>query len=503
MRSKRVMYNIVSQLIHDIIVFICGLILPKLILSNYGSEYNGIISSITQFLEYISILTLGVSGATRVAIYKAKGDIYKISGVLKSTENFMRKIAVIFIGYTILLSIVFPFIIQSNIEIYKISLLVIIIGIAVFSEYFFGITYVAFVSAMQCRYIYNIILIIVKVLSTLLSIFLIKIGKDIELVKFVGAICLAMGPILLSIIINKKYNIIKNIEPDDSALNQRKDVMAHSIANCVHQYTDVFLLTFFSTAKVVSVYSIYTLVLSGIKKVETIFTNGLEGTFGEIWAKNEIKTFKNNFDTFEFLVFVFISVVFSCTTFLLLPFIKLYTKNVTDINYVIPLFAFLSILSYAFYCLRTPYLICVQAAGKYKETKKGAILEATLNFVISLVLIFPFGIIGITIGTLFANLFRTIQYELFVSKNLVQRSNIIFIKKIIWLLCCFLIIILVVNILPQIEINSWINWLYSGVYYFFISSIITMIMALLFYKKQCIVSIQVFKKMLFKRKKVY
>ena len=67
MRTKKALYNILAQIAYELVATVCGLILPRLIITAFGSGYNGMVSSITQFLEYISILTLGISGSTRVA----------------------------------------------------------------------------------------------------------------------------------------------------------------------------------------------------------------------------------------------------------------------------------------------------------------------------------------------------------------------------------------------------------------------------------------------------
>lgn len=40
----------------QITILICGFVVPKLIITNFGSNVNGLISSITQFLAYISLL---------------------------------------------------------------------------------------------------------------------------------------------------------------------------------------------------------------------------------------------------------------------------------------------------------------------------------------------------------------------------------------------------------------------------------------------------------------
>ena len=86
----------------------------------------------------------------------------------------------------------------------------------------------------------------------------------------------------------RKYNLSTDVDPDPNALKYKKDVMAHSIANCVHEYTDIFLLSLFSTPKIISIYSVYNLFLNGVRKVQTMFTNGLEGAFGETWASGKI-----------------------------------------------------------------------------------------------------------------------------------------------------------------------------------------------------------------------
>lgn len=56
MRSKKAILNIITSLLLQVVVLICGFIVPKLIITNFGSNVNGLISSITQFLAYISLL---------------------------------------------------------------------------------------------------------------------------------------------------------------------------------------------------------------------------------------------------------------------------------------------------------------------------------------------------------------------------------------------------------------------------------------------------------------
>ena len=74
MRSKKALINSISSLLSQLVTIICGFVLPRLILSQFGSSYNGITSSITQFLNCVILLRAGVGGVTRAALYKPLAD---------------------------------------------------------------------------------------------------------------------------------------------------------------------------------------------------------------------------------------------------------------------------------------------------------------------------------------------------------------------------------------------------------------------------------------------
>ena len=69
MNRKSVLKNILSSLFLQIVVLLYGFIIPSLIIRNYGSETNGLISSITQFLAYISLLELGIGPIIKNLLY--------------------------------------------------------------------------------------------------------------------------------------------------------------------------------------------------------------------------------------------------------------------------------------------------------------------------------------------------------------------------------------------------------------------------------------------------
>ena len=56
--------NFVSALLAQFVHIIYGLVVPRIILGSFGSNVNGLVSSINQFLSFITLLEGGL-GAVR------------------------------------------------------------------------------------------------------------------------------------------------------------------------------------------------------------------------------------------------------------------------------------------------------------------------------------------------------------------------------------------------------------------------------------------------------
>ena len=135
-----------------------------------------------------------------------------------------------------------------------------------------------------------------------------------------------------------------------------------------------------------------------------------------MWAKGEIDKIKSSLGYYEYIVTSFISIIFSTCLAMILPFVSLYVHGVNDVEYVLPMYALIITTAQAFFCFRAPYLTLVQGVGHYKQTKKGAYLEAIINLTTSIVLVNIIGIAGVAIGTLLANIFRSFQYAVYIDK---------------------------------------------------------------------------------------
>lgn len=84
MRKKLLAKNTAASLLSQITALMCGFVLPRLFLEYFGSEVNGLVNSITQFLGVISFLELGVGAVVQSSLYQplANDDKPQISKVM-------------------------------------------------------------------------------------------------------------------------------------------------------------------------------------------------------------------------------------------------------------------------------------------------------------------------------------------------------------------------------------------------------------------------------------
>ena len=287
MRTKKATWNILSSMTYQIVSIVCGLITPRLILVAFGSTYNGVVASATQFLSIIAILNVGIPTATRVALYKtlAFDDKEGTSRIMKATKRYMRKVALCVIAYALLLMLVYPLVSHSDLSYLESASLIGIVSIRTFAEYFFGISNKTLLDADQAGYISSNLNSIANIANTILTAVLIYMGCSIFTVKLGSSLVFLVTPAIMNLYVKKRYALDANCEPDDSAIKNRSAVVYHAVANIVHNNTDLLILTVFTDVKVVSIYTVYYLVVGKLKSFMQVFTNGLEAAFANMWIR--------------------------------------------------------------------------------------------------------------------------------------------------------------------------------------------------------------------------
>lgn len=473
--------NIFSSLLLQIFTIANGFILPRILLQTFGSETNGLVSSLCQFLNYISLLEGGVNGVIMASLFKplAKNDKAKISSIVMTSRKFFRRISLVFIAYSIGVALVYPALSNSSFDYSFIATLTLILSIKLFSQYCFSISYQNLLNAGKRGYIISFSKIALIILDVISVIIITNTIPNIHLVEIISAAIYLIQPLVFSIATKKYYDIDKTAKADNELIKSRWDGLSINIAYFIHTNTDITLLTIFTNLQTISVYSVYYLVGNGLSKIINAITSAISPSIGNLYALDDKEELNRKFDLYEYIAFAFVFSFFGLGVLLITPFVMVYTSNITDANYYQPIFGILMLVSEAIYAVRAPYVNLSYNAGKFKDISKHAYIEAALNIVISLILVKPLGLVGIAIGTLTAMTYRTAFHVLYLKKKILKRSIAKFTRRFIAFcapIVAAIIIFFVFYPINEFTLKEWlIHAAVYGIGIFTLSAIISIV----------------------------
>ena len=502
MRAKKTFSNVVWGFIYEIAALVCGFVLPRLILTSFGSDYNGVTSTIRQFLQIIVIFQAGIGGVTMAALFKplADKDVVKISVIVKTTEGFLRKVVLIFLGAIAVIACLYPFLVADEFDWFFTASLVVIMSLSTCVQYFFGQSYQLLLSADQYQKLNSIADCFKIISNTLIAAVMIDMGFGIRAVKLVSAIVFIIPPLLISYYAKKKYKIIHDVKRDNSVIKQRWDNFGQQVATFINLNTDLVILSFFLNAFEISVYAVYRLITSGVYGLFTPLTKGVSAAFGNMLAKEEHDLLKINLKVYEQVVFFAATFLFSVVLVMGLPFVSLFTAGVVDADYHRPMLLYAITAATMFRCFRFPYDGIVRAAGHFKQTRNQAFMEAVINIVVSVSLVYMTGIVGVAFGSLAAYIFRTIRLASYVSKNLIPRKLWFLFKRLILSLSCVALTFGIFNIIHLNDATGVLLWIINAVIVSTAALALAALVELLFYRSDMKVLLRIAKGVLHKRK---
>ena len=466
MRSKSSMYNLLAAMGLQIIALAVGIILPRVMIMSFGSEINGLVSSIKQFISYLTLVEAGLAGACIYSLYKPLADknYTEINKILSGAKKFYNRSGIIFSGLAIILAVIFPYIIRTeNISELTITVLALILGINGAIEFFSMGKYRALLTADQKSYIISIIQAVGQVLNCTIIVVMALNKCNIVTVQLVATSSYIVRSILFSCYVKKKYRFVNfEAEPSKTALHQRWDVLFHQIGSMVVFNSPIALITFFCTLIEVSIYTVYNMVFVGINGIVGIFNNGLMAGIGDIISRGDTSNLQKVYRQYECGYYMIVTFIYSCAYVLIIPFISVYTKGMNDASYIrselATAFVILGILN----TLRIPQVTVVNAAGHFKQTRYRALTEVVINIIASLILVNYLGMIGVLLGGMCSYTYRTLDFIIYAPKYITKLPISETLVRILRMIILGAIIITPFKTIIHIQVNNFIQWIMWG-----------------------------------------
>ena len=463
-RQQRAKINAVSTLLNQLVATMCGVLIPWLMIDTFGSEAYGATTSIAQFLSYISLLEGGIGRAARGELYKplADGDTKSISRVYMAVKRFFTTVGMVFLVYAFILAFCYYDI--ADVAIFSrdyVFWLVIAITVGKFAEFMGGYSNITLFNADQRQYVSNVTVIATALLNVLLVAILCRTGCDLLWVKIGGSLIFVIKPVVYSLYRRKHYTIIHTAE--QTKLKNQWTAIGQHIAYFVQNNVAIFVLTVFGNLKLVAVYSVYHMISFSLRNIVTSLGGGMEAMFGDMIARNEMAELKKAYRRYKMILTVLTVTLFGTAMLLILPFVRLYTYGVTDANYIQPLFAGILLLSDALYCLTLPCYNLPIAAGKLKESRSGAYIEALIGVVVSAVLVFWNPLLGVAIGALASMLFKSVYLIIFSGRQVINIRPWKMLRDFVFITVALALISCVgICLADHFAIYNYVTWILYG-----------------------------------------
>lgn len=473
MQKSRVIKNLVVSFGSKLLTIALGFIVPRIVLMNYGSDVNGIINSITQIFSYMSLLEAGIALATRDMLYKpiVEKDKDGISYVASVSKNYFKKFT---IGYGIgvlLLTIIIPLTWKSSVDKSIIFSLVFFEGMSGVLSFLFTQTQSAILRADGRDYVFSGVTALKSMLGQLGKIVIVSLSIRIDALQIVYCLITILQIVIYKFYFKKHYGWINfKAAPKDAKLKNRNAYVTAEIAWVVFSSTDMVVLSTFVSTMISSVYSIYNLVFGSLTTILNTVYNSVVYLLGQAYHES-LEKYTKLHDIFMSAFVGVPTIVMSVCYILIIPFIRLYTAGVSDINYIyeyVPLlFCIIQLLSFSSYVTRN----LTNIGGYAKQAGVVSVIEAATNLSLSIVLVHWLGIYGVLVATVIALPLKVVYCAYISDRKILKRSM----KKTIAILggnYLFFAAVAVMERYLQLNIQNYLEFVVSAVVVTVICSVI-------------------------------
>lgn len=486
-KTKSSIYNAIIPIVSTLVSSILALISTRLILSNYGSDFNGVVATVNQIITVILIIEGGYTLAINVALFKPyinkEEDV--INSILAAANKIFIKIAYAVLIVGVIATMIYSFFIKSNLDYFTIFSIFLLVIFSTFFNLIFTTKYRIMIHVAQKEYKISFGALILNNVCTLLVILMAYFSINMLIIRFIIMLFAVLNGIYVYILFKKdfkQYNF-KHANPDFLKIVGTKDIMIQKVTGAIYASAPIlFISTFLSTA-MASVYAVYNSIYSiGRMIISSLAIAPING-FGQLIAEKKKEFVYKKFLEHEYIIIIASVLLLSAIVVMINPFISIYTNGIKDINYLNNTIAFMSAIVILFEGVHVPSSNMINLIGDFKVAKKIQLINCILLIVVLLVGSYTSGIFGILAGTIIVNIVMAYMEIHYMHNKYFGESMFNFIKP-------FFSNVIIATALffawqPFINgIQNYMTFFLVGVAVFIINSIVILIFNMILFKEK-------------------
>lgn len=474
MRTKKSIKNFLISTVLTTIIAIIGLFKSKIFLDFLGDEATGVYQLFSQLYAYISLVDAGLTSSLLYSLYKpiSENNYSKINGILKSGRKFFNIIAIIILLIGVIVSFKIDyFMTGGTLSFTYIQICFILFILASSINYFVTARKILFEADQN---IYNVHLIVYSfmIIKAIFEIILVMSGLKLFSLMILFLITSLLQNVFIYIVSKRKYKYLDyKGEPDNSFKKETKNLIFQKIGGIIFNNIDVVLISKFIGTSSIVIYTSYNYIINSLLNIiKKIGTSSL-ASVGNLLVTEKEKA-KKIFLEYNALCFFIGSIICVPLLFAITPFIELFYGK----EYILPTLGVICVVFICFLKIINMSLdVFITALGYFDKIKKCVFFESIVNLVLSIVLIFKFGISGVLLATVIAYLTgEFIIYPYVLNKYYFKEDKLKYYTQSLKLLLAPVVSsILIYFVTKNYVLTNLLQWFIFGVVIFIINLIFT------------------------------
>ncbi len=423
-KDTRIKNNLISSLIYQVVLISLSFLLPRLYLENFGSEVNGVLSTIKQIFIYLFLLEAGVGLATTQALYKRIGekDYKSASEVLSATHSYYIRTGIIYLAIVLGIAVTYAYVIPTSMDGNVIFAIIILTALPALFSYFVQAKYRILMEVDGRKYVLNNAETVLQIASNVAKILVLLLTDNLILIQLVYCIMYLAQLAYLYFYAKRRYQWLDlKAKPDYEAISQKNSVLVHQLSGMVFNNTDVILISVLCDFKAASIYAIYNIFFSQVQNFITNVVSSFTHALGQMFHIDRAR-FDKLYHVYETVYVMATFAIYTLMGVFLLPLIQIYTSGINDAQYTNVFLVLLFVVMNLVQNVKLPSNLVIEFAGEFQNTRTYAIWEMIINITVSVGAILYFGICGAILGTIVALLYRGIVTVFYANKKVLERS---------------------------------------------------------------------------------
>lgn len=404
-RSKASLLNAITAICMTLVNGLLGIIVTRLVIGQYGSDFNGLNAAANQIINMLLILEGGFTIASNVMLFAplTDEDYQQVNRILSTTRKKFRQIGLLFMLVGCVIAMGYALVINSELSTELIFTVIVMALVPAAVNLYFATTYRVLLQSQQKEYIINILTTITIFVGYLGNIAVVFVQGPMWMIRFTTMVSSVINSILI-VRFAKKHNSFLDIQDsgEDIIIYGTRDVLIQKITGVVYSSAPIVFLSISPVGgtMLASVYAVYNNVFTMIKSLLRGVIDAPRLSMGQMLSEEKKEEVWPVFAQYEYIAFLMVFVTITTSYVLILPFVTLYTENVSDVNYYDSTIALLMLLIAAFEMLHIPSGNLINMAGEFRVARNFQVIACNVLIFAMILGGSAWGVYGILIAVL-------------------------------------------------------------------------------------------------------